>query len=614
MMKKVFLIWCLIAILLIIPVSLAEYGSLKLLAVQEKGGNLSGSLADLHLEINPGNGRVFMDTFPLTKLDTQVSTRFAKEIACNYLDINCDKYDFFYTIRSNSPIIAGPSAGAAITVLTISLLGDIDISEDVAITGTINSGGIIGPVGALQQKIEAASRDGIRKVLIPVGERYSAKDITGLNNLSAIIETGADENITAKDIIQGRKGIDLIELGEELGIVVREVSDIENVLFEFTGVSYGKDIGNISIDPHYSLVMSQLAIELCRRSGEFMDKITSDRTVSHSFEESYENIYQTALNFTGKGDKAFEQERFYSSASYCFGANVKLGHITLWIQNESDTQLTERINAIETEIEAFKKKEYKTITDLQAYMVVEERITDAKDFLEASKKELAMGNRDQALYSIAYAIERKFSAYAWSTFITGKGKAFRLSNEDMRKSCQKKLSEAEERYQYVALFLPSYLSKIRKGIDAAYLDFSNNNSEACLFKASKAKAEINVILNVFGVEKENFDNLIERKLDIVEKTIIKQTRKGIFPIVGFSYYEYASDLKDIDQFSSLLYIEYALEMSNLDIYFPEKYEITFTDQDKSEIGIFLIGLGAGLLIAVIIMIRAKRKPISKKKK
>ena len=67
-----------------------------------------------------------MDTFPLAKLDTQVSTRLAKEVACSYLDINCDSFDFFYTIRAQSPIIVGPSAGAAITILTISLLGEAD--------------------------------------------------------------------------------------------------------------------------------------------------------------------------------------------------------------------------------------------------------------------------------------------------------------------------------------------------------------------------------------------------------------------------------------------------------------------------------------------------------
>lgn len=611
MMKKYLFICCLILALLVIPGVFAKQGSLRLLAVQEKGGNLTGSLADLYLDIRPGSGRVFVDTFPLTKLDTQVSTRFAKEIACNYLDTNCDQFDFFYTIRSSSPIIAGPSAGAAITVLTISLLGNIEIFPDVAITGTINSGGIIGPVGALEQKITAASRNGIKKVLIPVGERYARKDIVNLDNLSEIIESGIDENITAKDIISGGNSVDLVELGKDLGIEVKEVSDINDVLFEFTGISHEDDLQNITIDPDYKKIMSGLAMELCKRSDELLEQIAQQAATAGSpddiIDDIYQPAYEIALNFTRKGDEAFEQERLYSSASYCFGANVKLGYIILAMQNESEEQILERIERIEKELASFKKPGYRTITDLQAYMVVEERIHDSKDLLESAKKELALGNKDKAVYDVAYSIERKFSAYAWSTFINGKGKVFRLSKEDMFNSCQKKLSEAEERYQYVILFFPAHLSNIRKGIDAAYLDFNNENYEACLFKASKAKAEIDVILSVFGVEKENLDDLIQRKLDIVKKTIVKQTNKGIFPIVGFSYYEYATDLKDTDKFSSLLYSDYALEMSNLDIYFPEKHEIKFTDKDKSEIGIFLIGIGVGLLIGVMIMIKAKKK-------
>ena len=55
---------------------------LKLLAVQENSnGTLTGSDADLYLEIQEGSGRVFLETFPLTKLDTQISTRFAKDAA-----------------------------------------------------------------------------------------------------------------------------------------------------------------------------------------------------------------------------------------------------------------------------------------------------------------------------------------------------------------------------------------------------------------------------------------------------------------------------------------------------------------------------------------------------
>src|SRR3989304_5318984 len=54
--------------------------------------------------------------------------------------------------------IDGPSAGALMTVAVFSsLLGD-EIKKDVAMTGTINPDGTIGPVGGIPQKIEVVKK------------------------------------------------------------------------------------------------------------------------------------------------------------------------------------------------------------------------------------------------------------------------------------------------------------------------------------------------------------------------------------------------------------------------------------------------------------------------
>ena len=143
-MQKKYLIFIL-TLLILVPTITATTGHMKLLAVVDPITE-KGAIADLYLTIKEGEGRVFLDTSPLTQIDTQMSTRIAKEIACGFLEYNCEQKDFFYTIRSNSPIIGGPSAGAAISTLTIALLEDLTINEEISITGTINSGGIIGPV------------------------------------------------------------------------------------------------------------------------------------------------------------------------------------------------------------------------------------------------------------------------------------------------------------------------------------------------------------------------------------------------------------------------------------------------------------------------------------
>ena len=96
-MNKLYLILILI---LVSPLVYSQEHHMTLLAVKDTENGFEGSTADLFLEIQEGRGRVFLDTYPLTKLDTQMSTRFAKEIACSQSNIDCSKYDFIYTIKS----------------------------------------------------------------------------------------------------------------------------------------------------------------------------------------------------------------------------------------------------------------------------------------------------------------------------------------------------------------------------------------------------------------------------------------------------------------------------------------------------------------------------------
>ncbi len=63
--------------------------------------------------------------------------------------------------------VDGPSAGAAMAVVAVSALSGREIAGDTAITGEIGVRGEIKPVGGVPEKIEAAIKAGIRRVLIP---------------------------------------------------------------------------------------------------------------------------------------------------------------------------------------------------------------------------------------------------------------------------------------------------------------------------------------------------------------------------------------------------------------------------------------------------------------
>ena len=61
----------------------------------------------------------------------------------------------------------GPSAGITITTAIVSALTGKTVSQELAMTGEISLRGSVLPIGGLPEKLMAAQRAGIKKVLIP---------------------------------------------------------------------------------------------------------------------------------------------------------------------------------------------------------------------------------------------------------------------------------------------------------------------------------------------------------------------------------------------------------------------------------------------------------------
>lgn len=130
----------------------------------------------------PGKGAVI-----LTGLLGEVMKESAR-IALSYLKANHAQYkinpkDFSsYDIHIHFPAGAvpkdGPSAGITLTTALASLFMQKKVKHDVAMTGEVTLLGRVLPIGGLKEKILAAKRAGIKKLIIPEDNRETIADFS----------------------------------------------------------------------------------------------------------------------------------------------------------------------------------------------------------------------------------------------------------------------------------------------------------------------------------------------------------------------------------------------------------------------------------------------------
>ncbi|AKB44806.1 S16 family serine protease [Methanosarcina vacuolata] len=182
-----------------------------------------GALLNISTEIQPGKGRVLVQTTPLMGVVFQDAANTAVFVAENKTGRQMSSSDIIFSITASNetPGVDGPSAGALMTLLTISAIdNNTKLNNSITLTGTIDDEGNIGQIGGVLEKAKAAKAGGKTLFLIPrennqlVTYKYVERKLGGFN----VIEKQS-EVVDAKEYIE-----------KEVGINIEYVDTIDDVL------------------------------------------------------------------------------------------------------------------------------------------------------------------------------------------------------------------------------------------------------------------------------------------------------------------------------------------------------------------------------------------------
>ena len=160
---------------------------------------VGGEILKIESAIMPGKGKMQI-TGKLGDV-MQESVKAAKSyIRSKSLDFGIippvfDKKDFHIHVPEGATPKDGPSAGIGMVTSIISAITEIPVNKNVAMTGEITLRGLVLPIGGLKEKLLAAHRAGIKKVLIPIENKKDLTEVpkTVLNSIEIIPVKNVEE-------------------------------------------------------------------------------------------------------------------------------------------------------------------------------------------------------------------------------------------------------------------------------------------------------------------------------------------------------------------------------------------------------------------------------------
>jgi ATP-dependent Lon protease len=142
---------------------------------------VGGELLTIEGVMMPGKGRMTV-TGNLKDVMKESISAAASYVRSRAIDFGIepplfDKRDIHVHVPEGATPKDGPSAGVAMATAIVSVMTGIPVRKDIAMTGEITLRGRVLPIGGLKEKLLAALRGGIKKVLIP---EENAKDLADI--------------------------------------------------------------------------------------------------------------------------------------------------------------------------------------------------------------------------------------------------------------------------------------------------------------------------------------------------------------------------------------------------------------------------------------------------
>ncbi|MCL5009522.1 MAG: hypothetical protein M1433_00880 [Candidatus Parvarchaeota archaeon] len=513
----------------------------------QPNGSVIGVPAKLSLVVTQGSGKVFLGSTPLTGTDTQAQAVVSALVACELVNVNCDNYNFYYYIQSESPQISGPSAGAAFAVAAMSILTGHPLNPKVAMTGTANPDGSIGLVGDVAAKSEAAANQGMTLFLYPVGEPPLSSD-----------------NMTQQ----------AIEYDAAHGMATVPVDSLYLAYQYFTGYNITPELNYNITTPFYNKLMQNTYQEFNVYQQTVYDSLPS-KTSSNS---SINSLINSALATMQQEEVLVSQGNYYTAASYIVNTSATdlIYARTLEELNTQSDPVAYMDSLIASE-NASISQTYHSVTEdyltnmstLDLKFIAIDRLAQASTFLDNASSS-AQSNIPTAAYFYALSEVKRVSSIFWLSLLPRGDSNF--SEASYYNLSQYYLYKASSYINYAGLLNPNAASS---GASTSMQDFFNKaqyrqeqgNYISSIFDSLESIASAELVIEENSIVLNSSVPVITNEIiDSALRNIDRAESAGVTPFLGISYYQFGENFANT---STPLLIEY------------ESYSRVYTDFEAS---------------------------------